>query len=310
MTNAVQLGKPEAGNPHIGFDEGEVALAATPRRGSLLYIRKSFDGNPCASNAHLPADASATKRSGFLLHMRPLMATVAFTSAMCYVFADDPVTASATDTIAVDMRTDECRAVGQVDIGYSPKWSGVTDAGSYVVLQKVAGGVTNTVGTFAADAESSYPYTPSSEDSSCVKFIHRVYSSGGVEIGEPLVGEIVFGCRSLEGTVFVVDSRTNSLQEAVAAGNPVNLAYSTAWAADAASVSIKSVHLSGQGGMPVATNAIFSSAADVEGETPMRNVGSGWWRLLCQITDASDNVLLEYLTDEFKIKGGFTLTLR
>ena len=30
-------GKPDAGNPHVRFDEGEVAPAATPRRGSLLY---------------------------------------------------------------------------------------------------------------------------------------------------------------------------------------------------------------------------------------------------------------------------------
>ena len=30
-------GKPYAGNPHVQFDEGEVAPAATPRRGSILY---------------------------------------------------------------------------------------------------------------------------------------------------------------------------------------------------------------------------------------------------------------------------------
>ena len=30
-------GKLYAGNPHVRFDEGEVALAATPSRGSLLY---------------------------------------------------------------------------------------------------------------------------------------------------------------------------------------------------------------------------------------------------------------------------------
>ena len=30
-------GKPYAGNPHVRFDEGEVASSATPRRGSLLY---------------------------------------------------------------------------------------------------------------------------------------------------------------------------------------------------------------------------------------------------------------------------------
>ena len=33
-------GKPYAGNPHVRFDEGEVAPAATPRRGSLLYIKR------------------------------------------------------------------------------------------------------------------------------------------------------------------------------------------------------------------------------------------------------------------------------
>ena len=35
-------GKPYAGNPHAWFDEGKVALAATPRRGSLLYNKLSI----------------------------------------------------------------------------------------------------------------------------------------------------------------------------------------------------------------------------------------------------------------------------
>src|SRR5574344_1290263 len=37
MTNATLRGKPDAGNPHVRFDEGEVA-SAKPRRGSLLYM--------------------------------------------------------------------------------------------------------------------------------------------------------------------------------------------------------------------------------------------------------------------------------
>ena len=38
MTTGKALnGNPYAGNPHVRFDEGEVASAATPRRGSLLY---------------------------------------------------------------------------------------------------------------------------------------------------------------------------------------------------------------------------------------------------------------------------------
>ena len=36
MKNAALSGKPYAGNPHVRFDEGEVA-SAKPRRGSLLY---------------------------------------------------------------------------------------------------------------------------------------------------------------------------------------------------------------------------------------------------------------------------------
>ncbi len=47
-------GKPYAGNPHVRFDEGEVAPAATPRRGSLLYrFRKLVNFAHCARNKDL-----------------------------------------------------------------------------------------------------------------------------------------------------------------------------------------------------------------------------------------------------------------
>ena len=38
MTNEILLGKPDAGNPHVRFDEGEDA-STKPRRGSLLHIK-------------------------------------------------------------------------------------------------------------------------------------------------------------------------------------------------------------------------------------------------------------------------------
>ena len=41
MTRSVPCGKPDAGKPHVRFDEGEVA-SAKPRRVSLLYKK---DGN-------------------------------------------------------------------------------------------------------------------------------------------------------------------------------------------------------------------------------------------------------------------------
>ena len=59
MTTGKALnGKPYAGNPHVRFDEGEVASAATPRRGSLLYsMRKLMTLAAVAASAFLPASA-------------------------------------------------------------------------------------------------------------------------------------------------------------------------------------------------------------------------------------------------------------
>ena len=58
MTTGKALnGKPYAGNPHVRFDEGEVASAATPRRGSLLYTTgKALNGKPYAGNPHVRFD--------------------------------------------------------------------------------------------------------------------------------------------------------------------------------------------------------------------------------------------------------------
>ena len=54
-------GKPYAGNPHVRFDEGEVASAATSRRGSLLYNRRILPAILCAIAAlcSLPAAHAA-----------------------------------------------------------------------------------------------------------------------------------------------------------------------------------------------------------------------------------------------------------
>ena len=48
MTNAILRGKPDAGNPHVRFDEGEVA-SAKPRRGSLLYTKLMMSAVSLAS---------------------------------------------------------------------------------------------------------------------------------------------------------------------------------------------------------------------------------------------------------------------
>lgn len=235
----------------------------------------------------------------------------AMAMAVFSTLAEDGQSATAwgSSAIVVDVRSEASRTVGQTGIGYSPRWGGVTNAGAYVVLQKVVNGATNTIATLAADAESAYQYTPSDGDGNFVKFIHRVYSSGGEEIGEPLVRDMVFGYRSVEGPAFVADSRTNSLQLAAANRETINLAYSTAWAANAASVAISAIRLSGEGGAATATNSVFMAAADAEGATSPRGIGMGWWRFLCQLKGADGGTLLEYLTEEFRMPGGLLLII-
>ena len=234
----------------------------------------------------------------------PVMATAA-----------DSVTSVAESTIAVDLRDDVCRAVSLGKVGYSPRWGGVTNEGAYVVIEKVvrAGmydAATNTLATLAADAEGEYSLVVGDGDEHCVRLIHRVYSAGGVEIGEPLERDVSFGYQSSLGAAFVADSRTNSLQLAVKEGRAVALTYSTDWATNAAAVSISAVGLSGRGGEPVATNEVFSASAVADGTTPMRGVGTGWWRLLYQATDAVGGTLLEYITEDFKMPGGFVMWFR
>ena len=55
-------GKPYAGNPHVRFDEGEVAPAATPRRGSLLYDIVSTEKAPKALGPY----SQAIRAGGFI----------------------------------------------------------------------------------------------------------------------------------------------------------------------------------------------------------------------------------------------------
>ena len=72
MENTIHTLKPTAANPHVRFDEGDVA-SATPRRGSLLYIAERKDlaieaaaGIP-AAKGHAFACVSLKKLRGALL---------------------------------------------------------------------------------------------------------------------------------------------------------------------------------------------------------------------------------------------------
>lgn len=224
----------------------------------------------------------------------------------------ESIVASAESTIAVDMRGGICHMASPASIEYSPKWCGVTNAGAYVVLERVvhAGepyATTNTLATLSADAESSYSLAVG--DERCARLVHRVYSAGGEEIGEPLVRDIAFGYSSAPGAVFAADGRTNSLQLAAKAHRPIAVVYSTAWATNAAAVAVDAVRLSGKGGEPVATNSVFATSADAAGTTALPVLEVGWWKLLYRLTGESGGTLLEYHTDEFRMPGGFIISL-
>lgn len=207
------------------------------------------------------------------------------------------------------------QSLSQCDIVYSSSWAAATNIpGAYVVLSKTemlgrSVETTDALLTGSEGGEGVYALSVEDCGERCVRLTHEVRASGGAVVST-LTSDIAFAYQSEGDTTFMADSRTNSLQEVVDAGAPVNLTYSTAWATNAAAVSIKAVQLSGFGGVPVATNEMFSAAADAEGVAAMRGPGRGWWQLLCRITDGSGDTLLEYLTDEFGMKGGFTLTVR
>lgn len=77
-----------------------------------------------------------------------------------------------------------------------------------------------------------------------------------------------------------------------------------------AAVGLEAIRLSGQGGLPVETNTVFSADADAAGSAPSGRLAAGWWRLCCRMVDASGGSLLEYSTQEFRTKGGMCLIVR
>ena len=246
--------------------------------------------------------------------MKTLRLQLVFVAAYALLAASaHAVRATAPAAIAVDCRSGEIRAATPAQIGYSPSWGGVTNAGAYVVIEKIdhpdeSGATTATLATLTAGAEGGYPYTPAVGDERRVRLVHRVYSVGGVEIGEPLVRDVCFGWRGGALTDAFADTRANSLQEAVAlsarADSPVQLAYSTLWPTSGlpANVTLSARKLSGEGGAVTASVPFFSASAVAEGEAPLRRVGSGWMRLVCRVSDADDTTLLEYVTGDFLLK--------
>ena len=132
-------GKPYAGNPHVRFDEGEVASAAMPRRGSLLYVARKVQ---CGS-------------SRVQFGRRIAFATVAICAAASLTsFAADR-TISADYALTADETVD---GVLTVDSGAT-----VDLAGHNLTVKGLAGGGTITSGTYSLDTSVPVPEIVSGE---------------------------------------------------------------------------------------------------------------------------------------------------
>ena len=234
-----------------------------------------------------------------------LVVTMAAASRLA-VLGDGEIAATA-EPVSVDMRAGRVSGVvGTANLRYSPLWA-ATNAS--VRIEAVYGGTTNVIKTGVVDEEGVFAWTQPDAANPVYRLLLWTMRNG-VAVGEPLSAFVSFGFRSAAESATVADTRTNSLALVVGSGAPVGLTYSTEWVEDASAIEVCSVRLSGREGTPLATNMMFSAAADAEGVTPMRGVGRGWWRLLCRLTDSSGGILDEYLTGEFQRKGGFVLDVR
>ncbi len=232
--------------------------------------------------------------------------TVVGALAAASAIADEPVTAWANEVTAVDA-CDFRAALDTATLRCSPKWCTDAEGAEYslsvVTDPDTANAATSSVPVSAATVEGDVAYV----GSGYVRFILKA-SVGGVETGGALVQDVSFGVKSAAGAAIVADSRAASLQEALDANGVANVVYSSEWAEGAAAVSVSEIKISKNGG--ASTNLVFSASAVADGTAPVGGFDIGWHRLLYRAVDGGGETLLEYLTDEFRVRGGMTLIFK
>lgn len=261
-----------------------------------------------------PRHSFLITHSAFRIAVTPFAAIVA--AALAGPLSAQESASGTAAAIAIDSCGGALRAIAPRAIGYDPAWSGVTDAGAHVVVEKVEhadmfNASTSIVTSCAADATGAYPFAPAAGDNPCVRLIHRVYGANGAEVGKALVRDVSFGAASLPGTGTLADSRAESFQEAVSARKPVGLTFSTYWATNAASVAISAVKTKDGGGHDFArpvTNLFFSAPAVADGTLPWKP-HSGEWRLLLTSFDALGNVLGEPCFADYFLRATGTVMM-
>jgi len=235
------------------------------------------------------------------------MAAVGAFAAMSAA-AEEPVTAWADDVTAVDA-CDFRAVLGTATLRCSPKWctdeAGAEYSVSVVTDPGTANAVTSSVPVSAATVEGNVSYA----GSGYVRFILQALV-GGVKTGDVLEKDVSFGLASEPAAAIVADSRASSLQEAIDTKGVANVVYSSDWADGAAALSVSEIKLARMGGEATVTNSVVSALADASGTASVRGLDVGWHRLLYRAVDGDGETLLEYLTGEFKVRGGCMLFIK
>ena len=221
------------------------------------------------------------------------------------------------DAVCVDARV-ERRALSPKDIGYSPEW-GATDAGAYVVLEKVehpdtSSAVTSELARFPVGQSGDWTFTLAAGGERCIRLLHKTFV-GDQQVGETLSCDLAFGEISEASEELAVNCDPTALQTAVSNRIPVTLCYDPAWGPNGVTVSIEAERIQEWKGevYPTVTNVILA-ATTASGDCTYLTESLAWgaYTLRCFIRDANGDEVCEPLTAGFGIpfKPGFLLLLR
>ena len=175
-------------------------------------------------------------------------------------------------------------------LGDDADTTGVTTKLYCVEPAGVPGATTSLVASVTGSDVMSYEWSMGEAGPRSATFVLQAYRDGAEEV-IALTKDVSFGIMSAAAEADAWDSRTNSLQLAFDAGQPLPLAYDTAWAdgSAAARLSVASTAIYGN---PVVTITNVISTVYGNGTYAYRSgAGNCDYTLICELLDAEGDVI-------------------
>ena len=175
-------------------------------------------------------------------------------------------------------------------LGDGADTTGVTAKLYRVEPAGVPGATTSLVATVTGSDTSAYVWDIGEAGPRSATFVLQAYRNDAEE-GDALARVVSFGVVSAAAVGGVLDSRRDSLQLAVDAGQSLPLAYDTAWADGAMSVrlSVASTDIYGD---PIATTTNVIDTVYGKGTYAyMSRIGNYDYTLICELLDAEGDVI-------------------